>query len=418
MGDSMDMDRIQTLLDSILTDSYEEIDASALDSAERKIAETLNAINAQRRTLQEGYDEDLEQGEDRLRNIIETTPVGICITNEDGYFEYMNPTYLRLYGYEEEELVGQHFTIVVPPEHKEELSRLHTEFMGRRYELRGEWSVVRKDGSPMSIIADAAYIIDVDGKPKKVTFVLDITERKQLENTKAQVERMIRHDLRNPLNGVIAAAEILMTDELTDEQRDLCVIIRESGRKLDSMLSASMDLIQMEEGTYELTPATVDLVLIFDEVRRETRPLAASRGVQVVLEADGKPGEPGKAIEMAGEPLYLSDLFVNLVRNAVEASTQGDIVTIRIVRGDPLIVEIHNVGVVPDEMRDVFFERYATYGKRDGAGLGTYVAMLITRVHNGTIALSSTPLAGTTVTVTLPVRQQRPETTDQAATVR
>lgn len=418
MGDSMDMDRIQTLLDSILTDSYEEIDASALDSAERKIAETLNAINAQRRTLQEGYDEDLEQGEDRLRNIIETTPVGICITNEDGYFEYMNPTYLRLYGYEEEELVGQHFTIVVPPEHKEELSRLHTEFMGRRYELRGEWSVVRKDGSPMSIIADAAYIIDVDGKPKKVTFVLDITERKQLENTKAQVERMIRHDLRNPLNGVIAAAEILMTDELTDEQRDLCVIIRESGRKLDSMLSASMDLIQMEEGTYELTPATVDLVLIFDEVRRETRPLAASRGVQVVLEADGKPGEPGKAIEMAGEPLYLSDLFVNLVRNAVEASTQGDIVTIRIVRGDPLIVEIHNVGVVPDEMRDVFFERYATYGKRDGTGLGTYVAMLITRVHNGTIALSSTPLAGTTVTVTLPVRQQRPETTDQAATVR
>ncbi|MFW5718111.1 MAG: two-component system sensor histidine kinase NtrB [Spirochaetota bacterium] len=427
MRDRPDLQAVTTLLRSISTGRYEPVDVDA-DAPEdvQEFARTVNSLAEQREELVRTYNEDLKRSEARLRGIIESTPVGICITDENGHYEYVNPTYCRLYGYEADELIGNHFTLVVPRAHRDRLMHLHSEFMGRRYELRGEWEVIRRDGSPFAIIADAAYIIDVDGRPKKVTFVLDISERKraearlhetvqrlneeirqreELEKVKSQVERMIRHDLRNPLTGIIAAAEILMVDELTDEQRELCTVIRESGRKVDSMLSSSMDLMRMEEGNYALQPQPVNLVSILSEVRRELEPLAGNSGVEVEYSVDGSPLSWSERLVLEGEKLYLSQAIANLVRNAIEASEDGDTVHVRVATGEEYVIEIHNKAPVPEEMRDVFFERYATSGKSSGTGLGTYVAALITRVHHGWIGFTTSESDGTRVTVRLPSRQ-------------
>ncbi len=428
MHENPDLSAVTRLLRSVITGTYEPLAEGDGSSEYREFTETLNALADQRDELVRSYNEDLRRGEARLRQIIESTPVGICITTEDGFFEYVNPTYCRLYGYDPSELIGNHFTMVVPEENRERLSHLHAEFMGRRYELRGEWSVVRKDGTPLAIIADAAYIIDVDGRPKKVTFVLDISDRKraekalegtvlrlndeiarreELEKVKAQVERMIRHDLRNPLNGVIAAAELMMVDELSAEHRELCMVIRESGRKLDSMLSSSMDLIRMEEGSYVLRAGPVNLVQVLQEVRREIEPLAASIGVDVVFETDGEPISWSAHLPLEGERLYLSQALANLIRNAVEASADGDVVTVRVTTGESYHVSVHNRTPVPAEMRPVFFDRYTTSGKKNGTGLGTYMAAIITKTHNGTIGFTSSDEEGTIVTVQLPGKQPR-----------
>ena len=427
MRDRPDLTTVTTLLRSISTGRYEPVEVDADAPAEvHAFARAVNSLAEQRNELVRSYNEDLKRSEARLRGIIESTPVGICITDENGYYEYVNPTYCRLYGYEADELIGNHFTLVVPEPNRDRLIHLHAEFMGRRYELRGEWEVLRRDGTPMAIIADAAYIIDVDGRPKKVTFVLDISERKraeeklretvgqlndeirqreELEKVKGQVERMIRHDLRNPLNGIIAAAEVLMVDELTDEQRELCTVIRESGRKLDSMLSSSMDLIKMEEGNYVLQAQPVNLVSVLSEVRRELEPLAGNSGVDVEYTVDGAPVSWGARLMLEGEKLYLSQAIANLVRNAVEASEDGDTVHVRVTSGDEYELEVHNRAAVPEDVRDVFFDRYATSGKSNGTGLGTYVASLVTRVHHGHISFTTSEQEGTRVTVRLPVRQ-------------
>ena len=429
MRDNPDLTTVTRLIREIATGKYEPLAPDEASSPEvREFIKTINGLAAQRDELVRSYNEDLKRSESRLRGIIESTPVGICITDEHGYYEYVNPTYCRLYGYEPDELIGNHFTKVVPEENRERLIHLHSEFMGRRYELRGEWEVLRRDGSPLAIIADAAYIIDVDGRPKKVTFVLDISERKQaeqmlketverlhqeirqreeLEAVKQQVERMIRHDLRNPLNGIIAAAEVLMVDDLTEEQRELCMVIRESGRKVDSMLSSSMDLIKMEEGTYELHAQPVNLVAVLQEARRELEPLAGNTGVEVQFTVDDAPISWTSELPVEGEKLYLADAFANLVRNAIEASSDGDVVTVAVStdRDDQYHVAIHNQQPIPESIRPVFFERYATSGKKNGTGLGTYVAALITQVHRGRIDFTTSEEEGTTVTVDLPRRQ-------------
>ena len=125
----------------------------------------------------------LIQKEKSFRNIIERTPVGICITNKDGVFEYVNPSYLRIYKYKEEELIGQHFTLVVPDQNKSLLKTLHDSFIygNDENEARGDWEVLDKYNNKINIIADAAKIYGDDGSPKKATFVIDVTELKHNE---------------------------------------------------------------------------------------------------------------------------------------------------------------------------------------------------------------------------------------------
>jgi PAS domain S-box-containing protein len=119
--------------------------------------------------------------EKTMLDVIEKTPVGICITNEEHLFEYVNPAYCRLYGWTWDELIGRPFTTVVPPEHRATMIELHDRFMRREYELEGEWEVVRKDGTRLNILANAAYVVDERGRPRKITYVVDITARRRAE---------------------------------------------------------------------------------------------------------------------------------------------------------------------------------------------------------------------------------------------
>jgi PAS domain S-box-containing protein len=378
----------------------------------RPIAEALNRLHHKQRR------------EDRLQRIIESTPVGICITNEEGIFEYVNPQYCRLYHYDRDELIGQHFTIVVPPADRETLSALHDDFVAGAGEMRGEWRVVRKDGQEMSVLADAALVTDVDGHAKKVTFVIDITKRRQaeeslrqvneqlqqeieerlrVERTQREVERIIRHDLRNPLNGVFTASELLGRTELSDEQKDLIRIIRDSGQRLKSMIDSSLDLAKMEQGIFALESQTVEIQETLLAVQSQLLGLMANRKVTVTMRVDGEPLETSPAAVMTGEAQYLENLFANLVRNAIEASPEGGEVTVDVRdEGEEFFFDIYNPGAVPEQIRDRFFERNTSYGKPDGNGIGTFVASLIVSAHSGSIWFTTSEAEGTHLFVRLP----------------
>lgn len=133
----------------------------------------------------------LKRSEETFRKIYEMTPMGMCITDERGYFESVNPSYLELYGYAQDEVIGNHFTMVVPEENRSFLSDLHDKFIEDGIEIRGNWDVVDKSGAPRAVLADAALITGQDGRPKKVTFVMDITREREYER---QLKKMAQTD--------------------------------------------------------------------------------------------------------------------------------------------------------------------------------------------------------------------------------
>jgi PAS domain S-box-containing protein len=133
-------------------------------------SEDTGLIHEKYSTLGFFFQKLLKASEDRFQEIIEKTPAGVCITNEKGIYEYVNDAYCKIYGYRADELLGKHFTIVVPKEYKSKLIELHDQFLKEETEIRGEWEVLDKKGEKLFILADAAYIIDKDNKPKKSHF--------------------------------------------------------------------------------------------------------------------------------------------------------------------------------------------------------------------------------------------------------
>jgi PAS domain S-box-containing protein len=118
---------------------------------------------------------------DAYINIIKNSPIGICITDKEGFFEYVNPKYCELYGYSKEELLGKHFSLVAQQNKQKKLTDLHQKFIKGQSEVEGEWPVVTKEGEKMTILANATKIIGEDDQPRKVTYIIDITEKKKFE---------------------------------------------------------------------------------------------------------------------------------------------------------------------------------------------------------------------------------------------
>ena len=136
---------------------------------------------------------DFSPADDNMSRMIHAAPIGICVTDRTGHFVMVNKAYCSFYGYNEKELLGQHFTMVTTDANREALSALHDKFMqgNESHELSQEWQVRHQDGSYLTILAYATLIYGQDGSPYKVTYVNDITQRKTLER---RLKYLAHHD--------------------------------------------------------------------------------------------------------------------------------------------------------------------------------------------------------------------------------
>jgi CheY-like chemotaxis protein len=217
------------------------------------------------------------------------------------------------------------------------------------------------------------------------------------------VDHIMRHDLKVPLTGIIGLPPLILdAGGLSDGQAMLLRLVEENGLKMLSMINRSLDLFKMERGTYVLSPESVELAAMLRRVFVEMAGLATSRQVSFALTVNGRPDTGTDAVKVSGERLLLHTMLGNCLKNAVEASPRGGRVTVDIGEGDPVALRVHNLGAVPESIRNVFFHKFATAGKIGGTGLGAYSAKLVAEVHGGSIAMATSDSDGTTITIRLP----------------
>lgn len=211
-----------------------------------------------------------------------------------------------------------------------------------------------------------------------------------------EVERIARHDLKTPLNSIAAIPAILRRKRQPDgDEEALLLMIESSARRVLRMVSLSLDLFRMEEGSYVFYPKAVDIAALVRGVTQDLAEEAQGKAVAFQI-AEHEP----QVLVQAEEVLCYS-ILANLVKNAVEAAPAGTPVRISIETGDHVRLSIHNDGAVPPPVRASFFEKYATYGKSQGTGLGTYSARLMARVQRGDLAMETSDQAGTTLRLEL-----------------
>lgn len=267
-------------------------------------------------------------------------------------------------------------------------------------ELRGlELGAIDYIHKPFSIpIVQAKVEINLERIKSKRALQLKNQALDEVYRLRNDIELMMRHDLKTPLNVIMGFSELISDNPISDEEKQIySKYIYDAGKKILYMVDNSLNLYKMEMGTYEYHPESIALNDLIEDVIKDLQSLVVSKQITI----DVEPSE-NKNFKIAAEKNLSYSLFANLLRNAIEASPINGIISIKIHHENAqIVISISNSGAVPEEIRATFFEKYSTSGKKDGNGLGTYSAKLMTETQGGIIDMKTNGYE-TCITVRLP----------------
>lgn len=355
----------------------------------------------------------------RLAAVVTTSDDAISTRTPDGRITYWNPAAEKLYGYTPEEIIGQSVTVLFPEGDNRHVT-LPDEF-GDAPALHFETRDRRRDGSLVDVAATISLVRDAAGEVTAVSAIArDITERKEAERAlraaldaaeageqaKARFLAMMSHELRTPLQAVLGYADFLLSGrqgKLTPEQHEDITYIHLGASRMVTLIEQILDLSRMEAGQLALRCEPVDVPAVMELVRQDIAPQAGAKGLQVRLIA------PARLPQALGDPDRIRQILLNLAGNAVKYTEAGAITLQARCRQGWLEVAVIDTGIgiasadlpgIFDEFRQVDGNLTRRYG---GAGLGLAIARRLAEQMGGAIVVSSTPGAGSTFTLRLPV---------------
>ena len=294
---------------------------------------------------------------------------------------------------------------------------------------RRDWTMVRKDGNRLTMSLRLTARSAASGEPLGHLAVgEDVTERRRteaalrdaLEREREGVERLeqldqakttfvstVSHELRTPMTSVLGYTDMLLGETagpVTSEQRGMLEAARRNGRRLLRLIEDLLTVSSIENGTFTFDSRPVDLRTATRGALEAVRPLLADRDLE--LRVDLGPGE----LEVVGDPDHLERVALNLLVNAVKFTPDGGHVEVRL--GEQLgnaVLEVSDtgIGIPPDEQPQLFERFYRTTTAQElevpGTGLGLSIVRTIVVSHGGRVAVRSSPGAGTTFRVDLPL---------------
>ncbi|TIH20260.1 sensor histidine kinase [Marinifilum sp. JC120] len=292
-----------------------------------------------------------------------------------------------------------------------------TDMQSERYKLKrslekldteSQNTIDRIDGyKKKQRITDAELTIniaDLDDANQSISILKTEIDRLHEEiEVRELIEKMIHHDLRNALIASASLPESVLSDpNLTDKQKIIVRLIRDSGEKMLEILESSLTLYRIEEGTYKKKFTTVNLFEILSTVVERITSSHSSYKHEIKITCMGADDTESDYFPVTGDKFLLYSIFMNLLTNALEASPQGKPIAVILSKNKYCSIAISNYGAVPESIRDTFFNKMITSGKEFGTGLGTYLAMMMVKAQNGNIELNCSTPEMTTIYVHLP----------------
>ena len=239
----------------------------------------------------------------------------------------------------------------------------------------------------------------------------DITALKELQERQSEFINNASHELATPLTSIKGFAETLLGDDEIDPvlQQKFLRIIHDEADRMQRLVRDLLQLarLQPEEYRRQISFQNVDLCRIIDEVTQElaTRLAAKNLSFRSDLNACGQS-------KVFGHGDYLKQVFLNLFDNAIKYTPEGGSITLNCKNdGEKLRLTLHNSGSgIEARHLALLTERFYRVEKSrsreaGGTGLGLSIVKFILDLHSGTLEFSSRPGEGTSVTVSLPLKQ-------------
>ncbi|HEX9360250.1 MAG TPA: CHASE3 domain-containing protein [Bradyrhizobium sp.] len=384
---------------------------------------------------------DLEEREKKIRHLVDANIIGIIIWNLEGRFLEANDAFLRMTGYDREDLASGRVnrTDLTPAEWREADQRSLAEVRAIGSTQPYEKEYFRKDGSRVPVLIGGALF--EWKRDEGVAFVVDMTDRKRAEaeareserryretlmelahanrvTTMGQLTASIAHEVNQPIAATVINAEAALRwlgaqPPDLEEVREALGLIVEDGTRAGNVIGGIRALIK------KVPPrqACLDINEAIREVIALTRGEAAKTGVSVQTDlADGLP-------LIYGDRVQLQQVILNLIINAIEAMSGVaetpralQISTGQAEQGGVLVaVRDSGPGLDPASVERLFNAFYTT--KSGGMGMGLAICRSIIEAHEGQLCASANEPRGAVFQFTLPLQRDEGVPAERAGPV-
>ncbi|MCG6966383.1 MAG: PAS domain S-box protein [Chromatiaceae bacterium] len=384
-----------------------ELDPEAKTALADSMRYVEDRLEASRSQLQ-GLSIELDNLRRLHRQILQDLPLGVCATDNQGKIVLWNLALEMMTGVEAQHLIGTRLNKLPRPwdgllagfarTAEDHIYRMELAVAGKP-----RWYNLHKAAYADPVIEGAG-----PSRPGMVMLIEDLTDLGNLEAELAHNDRLasvgrlaagVAHEIGNPVTGIASLAQNLRHEDdpavISQSIEDIIEQThRISGilRTLKSFSRGSRHLQQRE---------TFPLCEVIDEAAHLLRLSRKHDGIRFDASCP-------QEIVLTGNRQQLSQVLVNLLSNAADASQPGDRVDL-LARGSSgeAIIEVMDQGQgIPDELRETIFEPfYTTKPTGQGTGLGLSLAYKIIEDHNGTLTIDSQAGLGTRVIVTLPTHE-------------
>ncbi|MGQ3411007.1 sensor histidine kinase [Natrinema sp. LN54] len=340
--------------------------------------------------------------------IVETVNDGIYVKDRAGRFTMVNDAYASLTGYDREDLIGEHASLVVDEDAIEQSEAMRDAMSdGIETNPTMEAAIRTADGDTVPTEGTLSTLETGDGERKQVGVVRDITDRKErqqrLEESNERLEQFAyaaSHDLQEPLRMVSSYLQLIeqrYADELDEDGREFIEFAVDGADRMRTMIEGLLEYARVDTRGESFEPVEVDAVLA--AVRDDLQVKIDERDAEITATSLPR-------VEADSE--QLRQVFQNLLDNAIEYSgDEPPRVSIDAERdGEEWLLSVRDegIGIDPSDADRVFevFQRLHTPDDHDGSGIGLALCKRIIERHGGDIWMESEPGEGTTFYFTLP----------------
>jgi PAS domain S-box-containing protein len=373
---------------------------------------------------------DLEERDKKIRRLVDSNIIGIIIWNLDGRILEANDVFLRMTGYDREDLASGRLNRMdlTPAEWRDRDARTVAELKTVGTVQPFEKEYFRKDGSRLPVLSGGA-LFEASGN-QGVSFVLDLTGLKRAEAGAHESERRYRetlmelahanrvtamgqltasiaHEVNQPITAAVINAEAALRwlgaqPPDLEEVREALGLIVADGTRAGNVISGIRTLIKKVPAR----PACLDINEVIREVIALTRSEAAKTGVSVKTDlADGLP-------LIYGDRVQLQQVILNLIINAIEAMSgvgetpRGMLISTGQAEPGGVLVAVRDSGpgLDPASLEHLFNAFYTT--KSGGMGMGLAICRSIIEAHEGQLWASANEPRGAVFQFTLPLQPE------------
>lgn len=376
----------------------------------------------------------LRESEEKYRLLVNNQNDMIVKVDPEGKLLFVSPSYCKVFGKSEDELLGKKFMPLVHEDDRQATEKAMEGLKAPPYTAFIEQRAMTRNGWRWIAWSDTA-ITGADGKVREIIGIgRDITERKkaaeELKKAKEKAEESDRlktaflnnmsHEIRTPLNGILGFIDLLNNPGIDSQKREFYMrIIRQSSNQLLAIIDDIINIATIEAGQEKLRISPTSVSQVLQTVYEQFKNIAEGKQLAFTY-LNHLEQHQGMILT---DEIKLTQILNNLVSNALKYTDEGSVEITCSLKGECLHFSVSDTGIgISPELHEVIFERFRQANsnssrEHSGNGLGLAISKAYIELLGGKIQLESRLEYGSTFSFSIPYKPVKSQSDNMAQKV-